>query len=217
MKSYLPQLPPVPGAENYVPLGRSILDVLSDEHRFLDAMCAGVRDEPSRDAASILVAVLCRHLSAERQYLYPTVAKAVGAALADERLMADDELLAAADALLRAEPATAAWREALTALRVGAAGHRHYCEQNVFSALRAVLSPADLVRLGNRAEMALESAPSRPHPGAPRRTPWNKVTDPMLGAIDKVRDLFTGRSTYPPPAQESGHRRVRTHHPITQS
>lgn len=220
MKSYLPPLPNVPGTRNYLPLGESILDLLATEHRFLDAMCADVRDEPGRDQAGVLVAVLCRHLSAERQYLYPTVAKAVPeqAPAADVRLRADDDLLAAADALLRAEPSTPDWHKALAALRIGVAGHRTACDETLFAPLRAALSQSDLVRLGNRVDMALESAPSRPHLGAPGRTPWNKVTDPVLGALDKVHDLFTGRATYPPPVHEAARRRLRTRNiPITQS
>lgn len=220
MKSYLPPLPALPGTENYLPPGESILDMLATEHRFLDAMCADVRDGPGRDAADILVAVLCRHLSAERQYLYPTVVKAVPeqAPAAGARLRADDELLAAAGALLGAEPSSPCWQKALAALRLGIAGHQAACDETLFVPLRAALSQTDLVRLGNRVDMALESAPTRPHLGAPGRTPWNKVTDPALGALDKVRDLFTRRATYPPPASEAARKRLRTRHiPITQS
>jgi hypothetical protein len=220
MTSYLPPLPALPGTQNYLPLGESILDVLATEHRFLDAMCADVRDEPGRDGTDVLVAVLCRHLSAERQYLYPTIVKAVPehAPAADVRLKADDELIAAAEALLSAEASSPSWQKALAALRIGIAGHRVACDETLFAPLRTALSRSDLVRLGNRVDMALESAPTRPHLGAPGRTPWNKVTDPVLGAVDKVHDLFTGRATYPPPAHEAARKRLRTRHiPITQS
>jgi hypothetical protein len=218
MKSYLPPLPPLPGTDTYRPLGESMLDVLANEHRFLDAMCADVRD--GRDQADILVAVLCRHLSAERQYFYPTIVKAApaGAALADDRRHADDELLAAADALLRSAPTSPERQKALAAVRVGVAGHRATCEDTLYAVLRDAVGETDLVRLGNRVEMALEAAPSRPHPGAPGRTPWNKVTDPLLGVADKIHDLFTGRAAYPPPAPEAERKRLRTRHiPITQS
>jgi hypothetical protein len=217
MKPYLPPLPKVPGADDFRPLGESILDVLATEHRFLEAMCADVRDGRAR--ADILVAVLCRHLSAERQYFYPTVAKAVPgrAPAAEERRAADGELLAAAAALMKAETPEESGR-AVAELRVGIAGHRAGCEGELFAALSAALSPTDLVRLGNRVQMALESAPSRPHLGAPMRTPWNKLTDPVIGAVDKLHDLFTGRSAYPPSAQEADRKRLRTRHiAITQS
>ena len=218
MKLYLPPLPKLAATVSYRPLGQSMLEVLATEHRFLDAMCADVRD--GRDRADVLVAVLCRHLSAERQYLYPTVAKAVPAEApaADARLAADGTLLAAAAVLMRSAPDSADRRRALAELRIGIAGHRAGCEEGLFAVLRTAVSQADLVRLGNRVEMALESAPSRPHPAAPARTPWNKLTDPVLGAVDKVHDLFTGRATYPAPAQEADRKRLRTRHiPSTQS
>ncbi|HKS99090.1 MAG TPA: hypothetical protein VJT31_06110 [Rugosimonospora sp.] len=43
-------------------------------------------------------------------------------------------------------------------------------------------------------EIALEAAPSRPQ--IPVRAPWNKVADPLVGAVDKVRDALGRRVTY---------------------
>lgn len=221
MKSYLPPLPELPDAVHYLPPGESMPAVLGTEHRFLDAMCADVRDVPSRDQANVLVAVLCRHLSAERQYLYPTAAKALpdgaGIAVAEERLHADRVLLADAEVLLRSELDSSAWRAALAAVRGGVQEHQRDCEERLFAPLSATISEADLIRLGNRVDMALEAAPSRPHPGAPQHAPWNKLTDALLGTADKVRDLATGRSTYPMPPQVAARKRLRTRNiPITQ-
>lgn len=208
MKPNLPPLPKLPGTENYVPLGDSIIDVLGAEHRFLEAACADVRD--GRYPADILVAVLCRHLSAERQYLYPTAPAS--------RPTGDDELLRAAGDLLHASTGTPTWQSALAAVSSGVHEHASHCETAYFAPMRAELSRSDLVRLGNRVEMALESAPSRPHLTAPTQPPWNKLTDPGLGALDKIHDLFTGRRTYPPPAPEAARKRLRTRSfPITQS
>src|SRR5262245_39825002 len=102
MKSHLPPLPKVPGAENYVPRGETMLDLLATEHRFLNAMCADVRDHPAQ--TDVLIAVLCRHLSAERQYFYP----AAGAA--------PDGLLSYAYALSHAKVGSLTWQQALAAL-----------------------------------------------------------------------------------------------------
>jgi len=55
----------------------------------------------------------------------------------------------------------------------------------------------DLIRVGNRFEMAEEAAPTRPHPGTPSTPPWNKVVDPAVAVLDKLRDAVTGRTTYP--------------------
>lgn len=60
--------------------------------------------------------------------------------------------------------------------------------------LARVLDDEALVGLGNRVEIALEAAPSRPQ--IPVRAPWNKVADPLVGAVDKVRDALGRRVTY---------------------
>jgi hypothetical protein len=54
----------------------------------------------------------------------------------------------------------------------------------------------DLIRIGNRVELAEEAAPTRPHPGTPSRPPWNKVVDPVVAVADKVRDAVSRRTTY---------------------
>ncbi|MBO4210251.1 hemerythrin domain-containing protein, partial [Micromonospora echinofusca] len=34
------------------------------------------------------------------------------------------------------------------------------------------------------------------HPDTPAKPPWNRVVEPALGVVDKVRDAVTGRQTY---------------------
>jgi hypothetical protein len=164
--------------------------VLAGEHRQLAALCAAL-SEPDlpprrrRDLADVLTATATRHLSAEAQYLYPAVRSAVpgdGPALADREIAARRDLLAA----LRAGE--------------GAEGRlrRHaYATADLLDRLAAVASDEDLVRLGNRIETAEEAAPTRPHPAAPATPPWNKVTDPAIGLLDRLRDAATGRPTRP--------------------
>ncbi|MDQ7906137.1 hemerythrin domain-containing protein [Phytohabitans sp. ZYX-F-186] len=180
----LPPLPPAPGS----PAGRGAADVLAEEHRRLAALCAALA-EPDlpprrrRDLADVLAATATRHLSAEAQYLYPAVRSAVpdeGPALADREVAATRDLLAA----LRAGE--------------GAEGklRRHaYATADLLDRLAAVASAEDLVRLGNRIETAEEAAPTRPHPGTPATAPWNKITDPAIGLLDRLRDAVTGRPT----------------------
>jgi hypothetical protein len=164
--------------------------VLAEEHRQLAALCAALA-EPGRpprrrrDLADVLAATAARHLSAEAQYLYPAVRSAVpdGAALADHEIAATRALL---EAMRGAPDGTAA------ALR------RHaYATADLLDRLAAVASAADLVRLGNRIETAEEAAPTRLHPHAPATPPWNKLTEPAIGLVDRLRDAVTGRPTRP--------------------
>ena len=62
--------------------------------------------------------------------------------------------------------------------------------------LRAVATEEELIRLGNRLEIAEEAAPTRPHPGTPATPPWNRIVEPAVGVVDKVLDAVTRRPTY---------------------
>ncbi|OLE24293.1 MAG: hypothetical protein AUG44_19720 [Actinobacteria bacterium 13_1_20CM_3_71_11] len=199
----LPPLPPMFGADESEarPGGRSILAILGEQHRQLtDLYALLAAAAPEGDDArlgtltNVLIATLTRHLSAEEQYLYP----AVRAVLPDgERLAAievgADEAIAYALQRLAAGPPTdlRGLEEVEPALRL----HIRRCEQRIFPRLREVLAEAELIRLGNRVEIAGEAAPTRPHPGTPFTPPWNKLVEPVVGAVDKVRDAAAGRAT----------------------
>ena len=199
----LPPLPPMFGADESEarPGGRSILAILGEQHRQLtDLYALLAAAAPEGDDArlgtltNVLIATLTRHLSAEEQYLYP----AVRAVLPDgERLAAievgADEAIAYALQRLAAGPPTdlRGLEEVEPALRL----HIRRCEQRIFPRLREVLAETELIRLGNRVEIAGEAAPTRPHPGTPFIPPWNKLVEPVVGAVDKVRDAAAGRAT----------------------
>jgi hypothetical protein len=159
----LPPLPPV--AAHWRPAGPDMLDLLAASHRRLLAVAT--------------VADVVGHLSAEEQYLYPVVR----ATLTDGDRLADAEV--AADAAIRSLLRDG--RDAGEALR----GHVARCEA-LFPALRAGLDEVTRIRLGNRLVVAQEAAPTRPHRGTPTRPPWNRLVDPLVGAVDKIRDTFSG-------------------------
>ena len=205
MKLFLPPLPDVPGegeTYQYMPPGRSIVSVLADEHAELTTVARGLASSMAvkRESADRFTASLTRHLSAERQYLYPTVATlfpAQGSDIAKSEIGHDRTLLTDLALLRKKEPGGDAFRRLAQALETGLRRHIHTCETGIFPALEEGVTKADLVRLGNRVEVAQEAAPSRPHPRALMRPPWNKLTDAAIGAIDKIRDVASGRKTYP--------------------
>lgn len=201
----LPPLPPLPaGEENtHRPNGRSIIDLLDEEHgqvaQLLDEMRAeDVADARRKQLADVAVAQLSRHVSAERQYLYPTVRALLpdGEELADAGTAADTTLLH----LLKQLQAMAAGDPEFAKLadQVAAQVHRHTdaATEHLFDPLGAAATDEQLIRLGNRVEMVKEAAPTRPHPGAPAKPPWNAVVDPALGVLDKARDVVSRRTTY---------------------
>ncbi|WIM93832.1 hemerythrin domain-containing protein [Actinoplanes oblitus] len=176
----LPPLPPVGGTIS----GRSVVDVLNEQHRQILDLTSG---DVSDSTHSVLIATLSRHLSAEEQYLYPAIREAVpdGDRIADRELAEDHTLLTLMKEGRRDE--------------LIAAIHRHVEADTteLFPLLEQMVPADDMIRLGNRVETAEEAAPTRPHPGTPATPPWNKVIDPLVGAIDKLRDVATARPTYP--------------------
>lgn len=171
--------------------GRSIVDVVAEQHREIIALTDRLSADPEdRKVASVLVATLSRHLSAEEQYLYPAVRTVVpgGDRIAVRELAEDQELLKLLGGLERGGDAT----------NITDSIRRHVAAdaEELLPLLEQMASAEDLIRLGNRFETAEEAAPTRPHPSTPATPPWNKVVDPLVGVLDKMRDAITARKTY---------------------
>ncbi|PZF83193.1 hemerythrin domain-containing protein [Micromonospora deserti] len=184
----LPPLPPIPAAAGYRPGGRSVADIVDAEHRQLLELVRRLTDpEPGPERGrEVLTAALSRHLSAEEQYLLPAVRAAVPGARVDRVINADAALLTALK-----EPADHGLAAVAERIR------RHVGEVGALvAALCEAASTEELIRLGNRLEIAEEAAPTRPHPGTPATPPWNRIVEPALGVLDKVRDVVSGRRTY---------------------
>ncbi|GGM29456.1 MULTISPECIES: hemerythrin domain-containing protein [Micromonospora] len=191
MTVHLPPLPPGPD-EGYRPGGRSLVDIVDDEHRhlleLLDAALAPDTPQPRRrELLDVFTAMLSRHLSGEEQYVFPATRVAVpdAAARIDRELTCDAELLAAVRGLTEHS-----LPEVTDRLR------RHVeAVDALVGSLRAHATDEELIRLGNRMEIAEEAAPTRPHPGNPHTPPWNRIVDPAVGVLDKVRDVVSRRHT----------------------
>jgi hypothetical protein len=188
-----------------------MVDLLAEEHDQIVALCAELTDEVTPDrrsqVAEVLTATVARHLSGEEQYLYPTVRSALpdGGSLADREIAADAEVLRTLRELAGVTPTETRFDQLVGEVAGQLRRHAETASTEIFPALRAAASDSDLIRLGNRVEIAEEAAPTRPHPDAPATPPWNRVVEPALGVVDKVRDAVTGRRTYvddltPPPA-----------------
>ncbi len=193
----LPPLPPVGGETT----GRSVVDVIAERHRALTGLCDRLTDpaeDRPRRVAEVLVAALSRHLSVEEQYLYPAVRRVVpdGDRLADRELAEDHDLLVTLRRLDGVRPEDP--RFGALAAAVAEAVRRHV-EADAAELLPLLVQMApveDLIRIGNRVELAEEAAPTRPHPATPSTPPWNKVVDPVVAVVDKARDAMSRRATY---------------------
>jgi hypothetical protein len=201
VRAPLPPLPPAFGDADARPGGRSMIDILVDDHHRLAALADLLRHaEPRRLPAvtDVLVAALSRHLSAEEQYLHPTVRAVLpdGAVLAEREIVEDTAILHTLKRLHATpvdDPAFSALAAAVErqVLRHGRRAAR------LFPRLRTACGTNTLIRLGNRVTIAEEAAPTRPHPAAPRTSPANKLADPAVAVLDKLRDALTRRPTRP--------------------
>ena len=199
----LPPLPDFGTDVNARPAGRNVVDVIADEHRRLLGLCAELTDasvpaDRRRRVAQVVTAGLSRHLSAEEQYLYPAVRAAVpgGEDLA-AREVAEDRAILVTLQQLAAATVDADVERLGAAVAVQLRRHADSAAEELLPLLTQMASAEELVRLGNRVETAKEAAPTRPHPGTPATPPWNKVIDPAVGVVDKVRDAVGRRVTYP--------------------
>jgi hypothetical protein len=192
----LPPLPPVGGETT----GRNAVDVIAGQHRELIGLCDRLTGhDDDRRLVDVVIATLSRHLSAEQQYLYPAVRTAVpgGDELADRELAEDHGLLVVLKRLEKADRGGPDYRDLIAEVTAAVRRHVDADAEELLPVLTRTAPVEDLIRVGNRIELAGEAAPTRPHPGTPSVPPWNKVLDPAVAVLDKVRDVVGRRTTYP--------------------
>ncbi|WP_033345748.1 hemerythrin domain-containing protein [Catenuloplanes japonicus] len=199
----LPPLPHTPGDAAWEPAGDEVVKVLSEEHHRIASLCSRLTDievpaEERSRTAEVVVATVTRHLSAEEQYIYPAVAGTLedGRAIADHEIAEDREILRTLQAFSATKPGDADFDRLATEICTKLGRHAETATGQLLPGLRDAASHADLIRLGNRVQIAEEAAPTRPHPGTPATPPWNKVVDPAIAVVDKALDAVTGRKTY---------------------
>jgi hypothetical protein len=71
--------------------------------------------------------------------------------------------------------------------------HVHEEESQIFPALQAAMSPAELDNLGEVLATAKAVAPTRPHPLAPSGGLGTMVAGALSAPLDKVRDIVERR------------------------
>jgi hypothetical protein len=181
-----------------------MIDVLVDDHHTLAVLYEQLAaDDPAaperRPLVDVLVATLSRHLSAEEQYLYPTVRAVLpdGAQLAERELAEDVAILRTLKELGRTAPDQPGYATLVDEIGAQVREHDRRAAREIFPRLSEACTDNELIRLGNRVEIAREAAPTRPHPATPASPPANKVVDPALGVLDKLRDVIGRRTTWP--------------------
>ncbi|MEU2369560.1 hemerythrin domain-containing protein [Streptomyces pseudogriseolus] len=173
----------------------SILMRQRRDHARLDAMMNRYLSEdlpPGEPDAvwSDIVQLVFSHAFAEETVLWPLLRHIApdGEELTrrvEEEHQAINELIARIEHS-PGDPRRAEWiRQAFTLIRQDIRDE----EDELLPRLRTAFGDRRLRRVGSAWEAVRATAPSRPHPGVPRRPPGNAVRGVPLSAFDRLRDL----------------------------
>lgn len=176
--------------------GRSVVAVLSEEHLKLQALSSELASASSTsDHVDVLTAWVSRHLSAEQRYLYPVVRSLLpeGERLIEQELNQNQVILRRL-ASLRIAPARS-FPHIADELVADLRRHAYAAAREILPRLEEMTRDGDLISLGDLFTEAAASAPTRPHPHTPDRPPWNRMIDPLVGVVDRMRDRVSHRKT----------------------
>lgn len=178
-----------------------LVDVIIDDHRAVEQIFSELQEgsgSPQHRRALVdhVIAELVRHLAAEEQCMYPAVRRRLlgGDEIADNEIAEHaevEELMASLDGL---DPADPDFESLLTALMHSVRHHVAGEESDLLPNLSDACSNEELVELGAAVLRAKATAPTRPHPNAPDRPPANRIIDPGVGLVDKIRDALSSRN-----------------------
>ncbi len=179
-------------------------DVIAElmiDHREVEEAFAKLEGQQSpeerQDTIEHVIAELVRHAIAEESWLYPAIEDKLpnGKAIADKERADHQEVEELLKELEGEDPHAPESRPTLAKLIATLREHIQDEEANLFPALRANCTPEELHELGDKVRTTKKAAPTRPHPSAPRGELARKTLGPVVGLVDRTRDLLSGRNT----------------------
>jgi hemerythrin superfamily protein len=171
--------------------------LLTADHRVVEGLLSeieGVTD-PDPKVVNRIVKALSVHDAIEKEFLYPTVRRSLdtGGELAYHSISEHDAVAKTLLAVDRAKVGSDEMNVALGTLIDLVRTHVHEEESQIFPALQAAMSPAELDNLGEVLATAKAVAPTRPHPLAPSGGLGTMVAGALSAPLDKVRDIVERR------------------------
>lgn len=187
--------PPAPSPDT------DVVDLLSRDHRQIEEMFrelenGGARGAPERRRLVDRVITELVQLSVVKElHLYPAVRTYLddGDAVADREISEHARAEHTMKELEDVDPGDSRFEPLLSRLMTETRAHIEDAEKRLFPQLVSRMTKRDRRDLGRRVEKAKRTAPTRPHPGAPDAPPVNRIVDPGLGLVDRLRDAFTER------------------------
>ena len=178
-------------------------DVIAElmvDHREVEELFAKIEGEQDADdrqeTFEQIIAELVRHSVAEESWLYPAIEDKLpnGKEIADKERSDHQEVEEMLKQLEGEDPHAPESRPTLTKLITSLRAHIQDEENNLFPALRAHATEQELRELGDKVRTTKKAAPTRPHPSAPRGELARKTLGPVVGLVDRTRDLLSGRN-----------------------
>lgn len=174
------------------------LTLLEQDHRAVEALYERFKTVPRTDLTTrrtlvnAIVRELSIHAAIEEQFLYPVTREAFpgGADLAEHSVDEHQQIKKLLTAVDKSRPDDDGLDDRLDALMAEVTEHVGEEESELFPQLRGALGADRIRRLGEDLQTAKAAAPTRPHPGAPNRPPWNFLAGPMAAALDRAFDVL---------------------------
>ncbi|KAI5791929.1 hemerythrin HHE cation binding domain-containing protein, partial [Geopyxis carbonaria] len=178
----------------------SISDAITTDHRELETYYHNIINATDADTAvrwqNQFVWELARHSIGEELVLYPAFEKILpnGLAMADKDREQHAELKMQLKDFQQLYPDDAAFRPTLDGLWAQLKVHIKEEEASDLPQLENALAKGaseESESLAKSFERTKMFVPSRSHPNAPDRPPWETVVGLLAAPIDKLRDVFT--------------------------
>ncbi len=186
------------------------LTFLRQDHKSVLGMLEVMADAPTGTGAQSsglsamvtnLVIAESQHEAIEEQIFWPAVRDALddGDALADtaiEQEQAGKHLL---QRLEDGEPGDPDYHDALREFVKLGREHIAWEQDVVWPRFEAAVGKDELLKMGEKLEMAKKIAPTRPHPDTPPNPAVLKTMGMATAIVDHVRDAASGRAAENPP------------------
>jgi hemerythrin-like domain-containing protein len=148
-----------------------------------------------------LVIAESQHEAIEEQIFWPAVRDALeeGDALADKAIQQEQEGKVLLQRLEDGEPGEPDYQEALQQFVKAGREHIAFEQEVVWPLFEAAVTHEELLKMGEKLEVAKKIAPTRPHPDTPPNPAVLKTMGMATAVVDHVRDAASGRAADNPP------------------
>jgi hemerythrin superfamily protein len=179
------------------------LELLGRDHDDVRRLLAALEQSVLADAGQVseglvaqLVIAESGHEAVEEQYFWPLVRRRVqdGPRLAGQAVSQEQESRQVLDLLEKNGPGHPEFPARLRQFIAIGRAHIEFEETQVWPWVRLALSEQELSDLGAQLEQGKRLAPTRPHPNMSCTPEVLRVTAPIAGAADRIRDALAGRN-----------------------